>query len=98
MQSLGLTNAIVYYIDNPQVSGNVINPSVSLELFDINGILIVTDNTSVATMVPVDSNSVNLLKAKFVTAKKGTFVFNDVIIVSNPGTNVTVKIEVDSID
>ena len=98
VEAMGLSNAVVYYIDVPQVSGNVINPSVTLDLLGIAGVKIVTDNSSVATMVPLDSNSVNLLKSKFVTVVEGTFVFNDVIIVSNPGTNVTIKIQVDSID
>ena len=58
VEAMGLSKAVVYYIDVPQVSENVINPSVTLALLDKAGVKIVT----VATIVPLISNSVNFLK------------------------------------
>lgn len=48
---LGLNNSIVYRLSTDFVSGNVMAESVTFELRDIYGNLMVTDNSTVGTLI-----------------------------------------------
>jgi hypothetical protein len=79
------------------VSGLLIDPEVKLEILDQKGMPILTDTESVAELVPLNSNEVELLKSKSVIAANGTFTFNDVIVIASPGTDILLKVSVNSI-
>lgn len=53
--SLGV-NGIVFELDTPLVSGDIISENVSLKLYDNQGRVIVTDNSSIAEMTAMKSN------------------------------------------
>lgn len=67
-------------------------------MVDNNDMEIVTDSTSQATLVALDTNNVQLLKSRTVQADQGKFTFDDVIVVAYPGTQVTLKITTESIN
>lgn len=56
----------------------------------------ITDNSSVAIMSSQSPN-VTVMKSKSVKAQSGRFVFDDVIVVGPPGTDILLKVTTDSI-
>jgi len=56
----------------------------------------ITDNSSVAIMSSQSSN-VTVMKSKSVKANSGRFLFDDVIVVGPPGSDLLLKVTTDSI-
>ena len=71
--------------------------SVTFELLDINGNLIITDNSTIGTLIS-KSDKVQVLKSKSVKAQEGVLFFNDAIIIGPPGEDILVQVVADSID
>jgi hypothetical protein len=88
---------VVIALEAEQVSGALLAQGFSLVLQDEMGNIVVTDNSTIATMVAL-SNDTTLMKDKSVTAVNGVITFESVIIVAAPGTVIYLEIQADSID
>ena len=56
ISSMGLTNALVYQLDKPIVSGNLLPQNVTFTLYDRFSNIMITDNSSTATMNSLSSS------------------------------------------
>eukprot|EP00347_Sterkiella_histriomuscorum_P008676 403344182 len=97
LERFQLENAKVIEITEPQVSGNATTVSINFQLKDLDEFVILSDNSSVGTMVAVDSTQVQILKSKSVQAENGQYSFDDFIIVAKPGTDVLLQVFSDAI-
>eukprot|EP00347_Sterkiella_histriomuscorum_P014593 403360292 len=92
-----LENATIIKLKEPQVSGNVTTQGFSFYLRDSQDSVIISDNSSTATLVAVNSQEVEVLKSKSVIANNGLYTLDDFILVASPGSEVLLKVHSDAI-
>jgi predicted outer membrane repeat protein len=78
-------------------SGQKLPQSISIALIDQTGQVITTDNSSIASIAPVDIENVTITGETRVQAKSGVYYFSNVKISASPGQDIQLKVTSDAL-